>query len=96
MQVEFLTKLVTDIAVYYKITNRTTVGVNVNNIFNVLPEWKFKALNAQGETILSSPDQVKAQSDFVTFNQRYAMTTYDGSHFSQLGTIFNVSVNVKF
>jgi iron complex outermembrane receptor protein len=94
--VEFLTKLVTDFAVYYRVTNRTTVGVNVNNIFNVLPEWKFTAMNAAGEAILNDPAQVKQQSDFVTFNQRYAMTTYDGSHFSQLGTIFNLSVNIKF
>lgn len=96
LQVEFLTKMVTDFAIYYKITNRTTVGFNVNNIFNVLPEWKLKALNGQGEAILSDPNQVKSQSDLITFNQRYAITTYDGSHFSQLGTLFNLSVNIKF
>lgn len=94
--IEFLTKLVTDIAIYYKITNRTTVGLNVNNIFNVMPEWKFVALTADGQAILSKPDEVKMQSDFITFDQRYPYTTYDGSHFSQLGTIFNLSVNIKF
>lgn len=94
--IEFLTKLVTDVAVYYKVTNRTTVGLNVNNIFNVLPEWKFVALTPTGQDMLSKPDEVKKQSDFVTFDQRYPYTTYDGSHFSQLGTILNLSVSIKF
>ena len=96
LEIEFLTKLVTDLAVNYNITNRTTIGINVNNIFNVLPEWKFNALNSDGEAILNDPAKVKRQSDIITFNQRYAITTYDGSHFSQLGTIFNLNVNIKF
>jgi iron complex outermembrane receptor protein len=94
--IEFLTKLVTDVAVYYKVTNRTTVGVNVNNVFNVLPEWKFVAFTPDGQAILANPAEVKMQSDFVTFDQRYPYTTYDGSHFSQLGTIFNLTLNIKF
>ncbi|HET6227661.1 MAG TPA: TonB-dependent receptor [Bacteroidia bacterium] len=94
--IEFLTKVVTDLSVFYRITNRTTVGFVVNNILNVLPEWKFVAFTPAGEAILNDPAKVKEQSDFVTFNQRYSMTTYDGSHFSQLGTIFNLSVNIKF
>jgi len=32
----------------------------------------------------------------ITFNQRYSQMTYDGYHFSQLGTIFNLTVNVQF
>lgn len=96
LRIEFLTKLVTDFAVYYKVTNRTTVGLNVNNIFNVMPEWKFIAITPAGEQILQDAQQVKDQSDFITFSQRYPYTTYDGSHFSQLGTIFNLSVNIKF
>jgi len=94
--IEFLTKVVTDLGIYYRVTNRTTIGLNVNNIFNVLPEWKFVAVTPAGEAILNDPAKVKEQSDFITFNQRYATTTYDGSHFSQLGTIFNLSVNIKF
>ncbi len=96
LEVEFLTKLVTDLAVSYSITNRITIGANINNIFNVLPEWKFVALNADGKALLSDREQREHQSNVVTFNQRYAQTTYDGSHFSQLGTIFNLNLNVKF
>jgi iron complex outermembrane receptor protein len=96
LRVEFKTKVVTDLAIYYRVTNRTTVGFNVNNIFNILPEWKFVALNADGQAILNDPEKKQEQSDFITFNNRYPITTYDGSHFSQLGTIFNLSVSIKF
>ncbi|HRG51904.1 MAG TPA: hypothetical protein PLL00_03645, partial [Bacteroidia bacterium] len=71
-------------------------GLNVANIFNVLPEWKFVALNEDGEKILNDPALRERQSNIITFNQRYAQTTYDGSHFSQLGTLFNLSLNMKF
>jgi iron complex outermembrane receptor protein len=96
LKVEFKTKVVTDFAIYYRVTNRTTIGFNVNNILNVLPEWKLVALNSEGEKILADAEKKQEQSDFITFNNRYAITTYDGSHFSQLGTIFNLSVNIKF
>ncbi|HET7818611.1 MAG TPA: hypothetical protein VFL70_04845 [Bacteroidia bacterium] len=35
------------------------------------------------------------QLNLITFNGRYSMMTYDGYHFSQLGTIINLAVNVK-
>jgi iron complex outermembrane receptor protein len=70
--------------------------LNANNIFNILPEWEFVALNAEGQSILNDPAAVKVQSNLVTFNQRYSTMSYDGFHFSQLGTIFNLAVNVKF
>lgn len=96
LEIEFLTKLVTDLSVNYRVTSRTTIGLNVANIFNVLPEWKFVALNEDGEKILNDPALRERQSNIITFNQRYAQTTYDGSHFSQLGTLFNLSLNMKF
>ena len=40
--------------------------------------------------------QLENESNAITFNQRYSMMTYDGSHFSQLGTMFNLSLNYKF
>jgi iron complex outermembrane receptor protein len=43
----FETKLVTDLAVTYSLTE-STVRLNINNIFNVLPQWNFKAENAAG------------------------------------------------
>jgi len=46
--------------------------------------------------LLADADAVKNQSNLITFNQRYSRMTYDGYHFSQLGTMFNLSLNYKF
>ncbi|MEO6901961.1 MAG: TonB-dependent receptor [Bacteroidia bacterium] len=96
LEIEFLTKLVTDLGINFQLNSKTTFSFNVNNIFNVLPEWKFVALTPAGLDLLNTPAKVKVLSDAMTFNQRYPVTTYDGSHFSQLGTLLNLSVNVKF
>jgi len=62
----------------------------------VLPEWKLVALDAKGETILKDPAQVKSNINNITFDGRYSIQTYNGSHFSQLGTIFGASATFKF
>jgi len=92
---EFKTKLVTDLGITYQLSEKTTVALNLNNVFNVLPEWEFKADNSAGEAILKDAAALKNNSNLITFNQRYSRTTYDGSHFSQLGTIFNLSFNIR-
>lgn len=96
LQIEFQTKVVTDLGISFQASDRVNLSLNINNILNVLPEWEFVALNSDGESILNDPAQVKAQSNLITFNQRYATMTYDGYHFSQLGTIYNFAVAVKF
>ena len=96
LRTEFTPKIVTDLGVSYTATEKLTIALNVNNMLNVLPEWKFKAENAAGTVILNDPAQVKTQSNLITFNQRYSQMTYDGYHFSQLGTMFNLSLNYKF
>lgn len=96
LQVEFQTKLVTDLGIGYQANENINFTFFVNNIFNVLPEWKLVALNGNGEAILNDPAAVKEQSNLITFNQRYPILTYDGSHFSQLGTTFNAALTVKF
>lgn len=96
IRTEFTPKVVTDLGFNYNATDKLTLALNINNILNVLPEWSFKAENAAGETLLADPAQVKTQSNLITFNQRYSQMTYDGYHFSQLGTLFNLSVNYKF
>ncbi|MGB0862746.1 MAG: TonB-dependent receptor [Saprospiraceae bacterium] len=97
---EFATKVVTDLAVTYQAAERVTLALNVNNIFNVLPEWSFKAdAGSQAATDLSNDSDgsyAKNQSNLITFNQRYSQMTYDGYHFSQLGTILNFSVTIGF
>ncbi len=96
LKTEFIPKVVTDLGVNFNASEKLTIALNVNNLFNVLPEWEFKAENAAGAAILADPAQTKAQSNLITFNQRYSRMTYDGFHFSQLGTMFNLSVNYKF
>lgn len=96
LRIEFLTKVVTDLGVTFSATEKLTLSLNVNNLLNVLPEWKFKAENAAGTALINNPVGIKEQSDLITFNQRYSQMTYDGYHFSQLGTMFNLSLNYKF
>ena len=93
---EFTPKVVTDLGINYSATEKLTIALNLNNILNVLPEWSFKSKNAAGDAILADAAQVQNQSNLITFNQRYSQMTYDGYHFSQLGAMFNLSLNYKF
>lgn len=103
LETRFKTKTVTDFAVNYQVTDKMTLSFNINNLFDVTPKWEMRALNSTGQAILDSntPDASgrtprQVQADAITFNQRYAITTYDGSQFSQLGRMFNASLNVRF
>lgn len=96
LRTEFIPKIVTDLGVNFNATDKLTLALNVNNLLNVLPEWEFKAENAAGQAILNDPLQTKAQFNLITFNGRYSQMTYDGYHFSQLGTMLNLSLNYKF
>lgn len=91
----FKTKIVTDLSIGYQLGKRVTLGVSAQNLLNVLPEWEFKALNAAGEALLKDAAAVQNQSNLITFNQRYAIVTYDGSHFSQLGLTFAANLTIK-
>ena len=96
LRTEFTPKIVTDLAINYNASEKMTISLNVNNLLNVLPEWSFKAENAAGAALLNDAAQVQNQSNLITFNQRYSQMTYDGYHFSQLGTMFNLSLNYRF
>lgn len=96
LRTEFTPKIVTDLGVNFNATDKLTLSLNINNLLNVLPEWAFKAENAAGTALLADPAQVQNQSNLITFNQRYSQMTYDGYHFSQLGTMLNLSLNYKF
>ena len=103
LRTEFIPKVVTDLAINYNATEKFTIALNVNNLLNVLPEWEFKADNSAGQAIIDSTaitgtglTQIQNESNAITFDQRYSQMTYDGSHFSQLGTMFNLSLNYKF
>ena len=95
LRTEFIPKIVTDLSINYAASEIVNITLSVNNLLNVLPEWEFVAKNANGEAILADPAQVKNESNLITFNQRYSQMTYDGYHFSQLGSIFNFAINIK-
>jgi len=95
LRVEFKTKMLTDINIGYQFGSRVSASVAVNNIFNIIPEWQLKALNSAGAAVLNDPAQVRDNVNAITFNGRYSIATYDGSHFSQLGTTFLATLNFK-
>jgi iron complex outermembrane receptor protein len=92
----FKPAVVTDLGLNFELSKTLSLGINVNNILNVLPKWELKALNAAGEAVLADPVQVKNNSNAITFNQRYNIVTYDGSQFSQLGTTLAANLRVTF
>ncbi|MCS3798588.1 TonB-dependent receptor domain-containing protein [Niastella sp. OAS944] len=95
LKLEFQSKVVSDINIAYQFSSRINASIAVNNIFNITPEWKLKALNSNGDAILADPALVKKNVNAITFNGRYSLVTYDGAHFSQLGTTFLATLNFK-
>ncbi|KRB83425.1 TonB-dependent siderophore receptor [Duganella sp. Root198D2] len=96
LETKFKTKNVTDFALNYNLMPNVTVSFNVNNVFNTTPEWEFRALNAEGQKKIDDPNARAIQRNLITFNGRYDMVTYDGSHFSQLGRTYAASLNYRF
>jgi iron complex outermembrane receptor protein len=92
----FQPKVVTDLALTFDLFSNVSIAANVNNLLDVIPEWEFEALNADGAAILASEAQTKVQKNLITFNGRYDVMTYDGFHFSQLGRIYNLSLTHRF
>ncbi len=92
----FQPKVVTDLSINVELMKNLNFGLTVQNIANVLPEYKFEALNTNGESLLKDAAAVQVQRNLITFNNRYHILTYDGSHFSQLGTVFAANLTLKF
>jgi iron complex outermembrane receptor protein len=99
---EFTPAVVTDLGLSYELTKKATLTVNVNNLFNVYPKWSFVDKASGKKTrydLTKNEDPTNAyfnQYNLITFDGRYATTTYDGSQFSQLGLMLNAALNIKF
>jgi iron complex outermembrane receptor protein len=94
---EFKTALVTDLGFNFEATKKLSLAFNVNNIFNVIPKYTIKSDGtASANAIVNNPALLRNEDLNITFDGRYNITSYDGSQFSQLGTLFNLSVNYKF
>ena len=103
LETAFKTKTLTDFALNYNLSKSTTLSFNVNNMFNVTPKWRIRALNSAGQQLLDAKTvdaygmtPAEVQRNLITFNGRYSMVTYDGSQFSQLGRTFAASLNYRF
>jgi iron complex outermembrane receptor protein len=94
--IEFKTKVLTDLGVSYSFNPKTSFSFTIQNILNVMPEYKINAHNAAGQAILSDESAVKEQISYITFNGRYPVLTYDGSHFSQMGASYLAQLTFKF
>lgn len=99
----FKTAVVTDLNFGYAFTDKISVSITVNNIFNLLPKWKLELTGnstdadyAAAAAALNSPSDKSLLEGFLTFSGRYRILGYNGSQFSQLGTMFQASVNIKF
>jgi iron complex outermembrane recepter protein len=94
---EFKTAVVTDLGINYSATKKLSIAFNINNILNVIPKYTIKSDgSASANAIVNDPTKLREQDLLITFDGRYDITTYDGSHFSQLGTMFSLSLNYKF
>lgn len=93
---EFMTKMVTDLGVNFKATDKLTFAFNVNNILDVTPEFKITADTPSAQIIVNDPVKLRNEYNNITFDGRYDKMSYDGFHFSQLGRMFSLSLNYKF
>ncbi|MES2796022.1 MAG: TonB-dependent receptor [Bacteroidota bacterium] len=96
LKAEFKPAVVSDLSVAYKFSNKVVFTLNANNLLNVLPKWDLVALNSKGETAIADPENKALIRGFLGFSGRYDILGYNGSQFSQLGTVFNANLNIKF
>jgi iron complex outermembrane recepter protein len=92
----FKPAVVTDLSVGYAFSDKVSATVNANNIFNILPQWDLVAQNDAGRAAINTPAKESLLRGFLGFSGRYSILGYNGSQFSQLGTMFNANLNVRF
>ncbi len=92
----FKAAVVTDLNIGYDITKKVNFSVSINNLLNVLPKWDLEALNPAGQAVLNNPAAASLLRGFLGFSGRYNILGYNGSQFSQLGTVFQGSLNIRF
>jgi iron complex outermembrane recepter protein len=107
IKAEFDPAVVSDLSIGYRISDKVSLTLNANNILNVLPKWDLVASPAESvvdkaasiksaNEILSNPGKKSLLRGFLGFSGRYDILGYNGSQFSQLGTILNANLSIKF
>lgn len=104
----FKPAVVTDLGVSYMFNDKITWTIAINNLLNVLPKWDLEVNSietdpvkkAAGElaatAILNSPEDKALLRGFLGFSGRYDILGYNGSQFSQLGTVLNSQLVIRF
>jgi iron complex outermembrane recepter protein len=107
IKAEFKPAVVTDLSIAYRFTEKVAFSLNVNNLLNVVPKWDLVASSApsnkdaaasaaRAAKILNDPAEKALLRGFLGFSGRYDILGYNGSQFSQLGTVLNANLNIKF
>jgi iron complex outermembrane recepter protein len=103
----FKPAVVTDLNIGYRFTEKVAFSISINNLLNVVPKWDLVASSApsnkdatastaRANKILNDPAQKSLLRGFLGFSGRYDILGYNGSQFSQLGTVLNANLNIKF
>jgi iron complex outermembrane recepter protein len=103
----FKPAVVTDLNIGYRFTEKVAFSISVNNLLNVIPKWDLVASSAPSNTdatasaaraakTLNDPAAKSLLRGFLGFSGRYDILGYNGSQFSQLGTVLNANLNIKF
>lgn len=99
----FKTAVVTDLNLGYNFTDKISFNIGINNLFNVLPKWKLELTGtasdpdyAGAKATLANAAAKSLLEGFLAFSGRYRILGYNGSQFSQLGTMFQSSLIFKF
>lgn len=101
---EFSPAIVTDLNIGFTIHKKVTLNISINNLLNVLPTWKLVPIDEIGTAYLNDTKkdpvlgitQKQLTEGMLAFSGRYKILGYNGSQFSQLGTIFNVGAMIHF
>ncbi len=99
----FESAIVTDLNLGYSFTDKVSFNLGINNILNVLPKWSLELTGspsdpdyAAASATLANPADKSLLEGFLSFSGRYRILGYNGSQFSQLGTMFQASLVFKF
>lgn len=94
---EFLPQILTDLVVSYDFSKSFSASFAANNILNITPKYTLKNLSTENQVMSGKTvSNDEYYRNILSFNGRYAMTSYDASHFSILGTTFMLTLNFKF
>ncbi|MFM7858709.1 MAG: hypothetical protein ACKO96_44010 [Flammeovirgaceae bacterium] len=99
----FSPAVVTDLNIGYEFSKHISASFTVNNLFNVLPSWSLELTGSSSDpnynaakATLESPADKSLLEGFLSFSGRYRILGYNGSQFSQLGTMFMGQLSFKF